>query len=74
MRQEEINMSALQYELPRIKKLLKNGNEIIIKDSNKPIAIISPVNKSKLLNKQNKDKVNLPYGSYENTASEIWFG
>ncbi len=72
-----INMNSLQYELPRLKQLLKNGDEIIIKESNKPIAIISPVKKERLIPKQKDSRENksgLPYGSYESTASEIWFG
>ncbi len=77
MRQEEINMNSLQYELPRIKTLLKNGKEIVIKDSNEPIAIIYPVKKERLLRKNAKKRqnsVNSYYNNYESTASEMWFG
>ena len=77
MRQEEINMNSLQYELPRIKTLLRNGKKIVIKDLNEPIAIIYPVNKEKLVRKNVKDgqkTLNSFQSSYESTASEMWFG
>ncbi len=77
MRQEEINMNSLQRELPRIKTLLKNGKEIVIKDSNEPIAIIYPVKKERLLRKKAKkteNSVNSYYNNFESTASEMWFG
>ncbi len=77
MRQEEINMNELRYQLPRIKTLLKNGKEIVIKDSDEPVAIIYPVKKEKLTGKDVKkmhNSVNPFPGSYESTASEMWFG
>ena len=48
MHQQELNISSVQKNLPKLMDLIVHGSEIIITDSNVPIAKISPIEEKKV--------------------------
>jgi len=48
MHQQELNISSVQKNLPKLMDLIVHGSEIIITDSNVPIAKISPIEDKKV--------------------------
>ncbi len=80
MRSTQLNLNSIQKDWPNFVALLKKGEEIILTESNKPVAKISPIQFPKKPGAKSdfvKKSVNDIYTKKQfelNTASEIWLG
>ena len=76
MHQQELNISSVQKDLPKLMDLVIHGDEIIITKSNVPIAKISPIEKKKvtLSNVYYQAKSIETKRSTFSDAPEYWFG
>jgi antitoxin (DNA-binding transcriptional repressor) of toxin-antitoxin stability system len=76
MHQQELNISSVQKNLPKLMDLIVHGSEIIITDSNIPIAKISPIEEKKVtysssfLKARSVDTKRSPFLD----SPENWFG
>ena len=78
MEKKKVNMASVQKEWPRLVDLLNEGDEIILVDSNKPIAVISPyktktANLSPAILKRSRE-LQAKRQLENSVATEIWFG
>jgi len=78
MEKKKVNMASVQKEWPRLVDLLNEGDEIILIDSNKPIAVISPYktktpNLSQAILKRSRE-LQAKRQLENSVATEIWFG
>lgn len=75
MHQQQLNISSVQKDLPKLMDLVIRGDEIIITKSDIPIAKISPITEKKLviqlhICRQDQLKKRSPFSD----APEYWFG
>jgi len=77
MRAKKVNMNSIQKDWPDLIDLLKNGEEIILTEYNRPVAKISPIQYKKVKTNLDETKSHELFSNKKieiNTASEIWLG
>ncbi len=76
MQQQELNITSVQKDLPKLMDLVLHGDELIITKSNIPIAKISPIENTSVTLKPNffTAKVIESRRVRKNEAPENWFG
>ena len=76
MHQQELNISSVQKNLPKIMDLFIHGDEIIITKSDIPIAKISPIEEQKISYASSfiRTKTVETKRSLHHDSPENWFG